>query len=245
MDKKILVVKYGSSSLSGENGLDINKIANYALKIKDLSSKYKIVIVSSGAVVAGKAIIGDNNDSTNSTIQAMVGSAALVIEWQKAFSAHGINVGQILVTHNDISDEIEGNRLRRVIHDAISIGVIPVINENDILSDIELAKLKYGGDNDGLASKIAITIGASDLLMLTNVDGLMDKNNYVVSKVDLSDLESALGLTSGKSDIGRGGMASKIEAAFQAGKTGVLSHIGNASHDYEAILAKDLGTHIN
>lgn len=241
MDKKILVIKYGSSSLSDNNGLDTDKISNYALKIKYLSHKYKIVIVSSGAVVAGKAIIG-KNDNSNSAIHAMVGSAALVMAWHKAFSDHNINVGQILVTHNDISDETDGSRLRCVIHDAISMGVIPIINENDVLSDIELAKLKYGGDNDGLASKIAITIGASDLLMLTNVDGLMDENNNVVS--DVLDLESALGLTDGKSNSGRGGMASKIEAAFQANKAGIASHIGNASHDYIQIISKELGTHI-
>jgi len=241
MNDEIIVVKYGSSSVSGNSGIDRAKISKYARKIKDLSSDYKIAIVSSGAVVAGRAILGADN-SADSTTHAMVGSATLVVAWQKAFAKHNINVGQILVTHNDIADKIEGNRLRTVIHDVLNEGIIPVINENDVLSDVELAKLLYGGDNDGLASKIAITIGAAELLLLTNVDGLLDSDGLVVKSIDSTSHETALLLTNGKSDSGRGGMSSKIEAAVAATKSGVRSHIGNASSDYKQLIAGKIGT---
>lgn len=243
MNKKILVVKYGSSSLSGSDGLDISKISGYAAKIKDLSVDYQIAIVSSGAVVAGKSIIG-NGGSSDATINAMVGSAALVIAWQNALKQHGLTAGQILVTYSDIADIVEGGRLRSVIHNNLANGVIPIINENDVLSDIELARLSYGGDNDGLASKIAITIDAAELLLLTNVDGLLDENNAVIVEISLNELEKFTALINGKSDSGRGGMLSKIEAAVSADKAGVSAHIGNANADYRLMLARDLGTHI-
>ena len=243
MKDKILVVKYGSSSVSGSDGVDHAKLAEYASKIKDLSAVYQIVLVSSGAVMAGKAIIGDSN-SIDASIYAMVGSAIIVVAWQDAFRQHGINVGQILVTHNDIADKIDGSRLRSVIHDALSKEIIPIINENDVLSDIELAKISYGGDNDGLASKIAVTIGATELLLLTNVDGLLDENGAVISSVDLNNLKTAIDLANGKSDNGRGGMRSKIESAVLANKVGVSAHIGNAAANYQLLISKVLGTHI-
>jgi len=243
MKDKILVIKYGSSSLAGDDGLDSAKISAYAAKIKDLSGDYKIVIVSSGAVVAGRAIIGGGG-SSDATVNAMAGSAALVVAWQRAFKKHDINVGQILVTYSDIADKVEGSRLRSVIHNVLSNGIIPIINENDVLSDIELARLSYGGDNDGLASKIAITIDANELLLLTNVDGLLDENQNVVFEISLNDLEKIVSLDNGKSDVGRGGMLSKIEAAISADKAGVSAHIGNASADYGLLIARELGTHV-
>jgi glutamate 5-kinase len=174
----------------------------------------------------------------------MIGSAALVVAWQNAFKKYDINAGQILVTHHDIDDKIEGNRLRNVIHVAFEQGIIPIINENDVLSDIELAKLIYGGDNDGLASKIAIAIGANDLLLLTNVDGLLDEKGKVTANVDSSDYEKALKMTNGKSSSGRGGMRSKIEAAVVAQIAGILSHIGGSANNYRQILSCKSGTHI-
>ena len=243
MKDKILVVKYGSSSLSGSNGIDITKISEYARKINELNNDYQIVIVSSGAVVAGKAIIG-NGGSSDATINAMVGSAALVVAWQDAFKEYGIKAGQILVTHNDIADKLDGSRLRTVIHDVLNAGIIPIINENDVLSDIELAKITYGGDNDGLASNIAITISATELLLLTNVDGLLDEDGNVVREISLDDLEKVASLAVGKSDVGRGGMLSKIEAAILADKAGILAHIGSAGADYRSLLDGRLGTHI-
>jgi glutamate 5-kinase len=241
MSKKILVVKYGSSSLSGSQGIDYTKIKNYVAKLSDLAKDYRIVIVSSGAVTAGRSIA--DNDSLNSSMYAMVGSAAIVMAWQDLFSRHDLIAGQILVTYNEINNTLEGGRLRQVISEALENGIIPVINENDVLSDIELAKLSYGGDNDGLASRIAVAIGASELLLLTNVDGLIGRDGQVVDAVDSNNYQSAIVLSNGKSDSGRGGMTSKIEAAAQAAQADVNAHIGNASSDYNELLCKKIGTH--
>ncbi len=245
MSRKILVIKYGSGSLSNKKGIDKKRIRKYVHKLSKLHKEYQIVIVSSGAVVAGMSLIGHERKVYDSSIYAMAGSAAIVVVWQKLFKKRGLNVGQILVTHNDIKDKEEGGRLRQVIHQALDEGVIPVVNENDVLSDIELAKLSYGGDNDGLASKIAITVGASDLMLLTNVDGLLDSNRQVVSNIDVDNHKLVSGLIDGKSETGRGGMSCKIEAAVQAERHGVKSHIGNAESDYELLLDKKVGTHFN
>jgi glutamate 5-kinase len=241
MSKKILVVKYGSSSLSSDQGIDYTKIKKYVAKLSELANEYQIVVVSSGAVTAGKSIIG--TEALSSSIYAMVGSAAIVVAWQDLFKSHNKIAGQILVTYNDINSALEGGRLRQVVSDAVEKEIIPIINENDVLSDIELAKLSYGGDNDGLASKIAVAIGASELLLLTNVDGLIGGDGLVVNNVDVSDYQAAINLADGKSNSGRGGMNSKIEAAIAATKNGVNAYIGNASSDYGNLLDKKVGTH--
>lgn len=242
-NKKILVVKYGSSSLSNENGIDKKRIDEYAQKLNRLHSQYKIVIVSSGAVVSGMSVLGHDKKIHDNSVYAMVGSAAIVVVWQEIFKKYNLHVGQILVTHNDIKDKEEGGRLRQVIHDALDKGIIPVVNENDVLSDIELAKLSYGGDNDGLASKIAISVGASDLMLLTNVDGVLDEKQSVVPLVDTSNHSQVLKLIDGKSSVGRGGMASKIEAAVGAEKHGVKAHIGNSQAEYDLLISGQVGTH--
>jgi glutamate 5-kinase len=171
----------------------------------------------------------------------MLGSAAIVAAWQAAFRKHNICAGQILVTHSDIGDP--RSRLNDVIHRAVKSEVVPIINENDVLSDIELAKITYGGDNDGLASRIAVNIGASALLLLTNVNGLLDDRGEVVSKITPENYEAACSMANGKSDSGRGGMASKIEAAAQAADNGIDAFIGNALADYMDLLNKQAGTH--
>ncbi len=174
----------------------------------------------------------------------MVGSAILVEAWRQAFNKFGVNVGQILVTYQDIEDRVEGGRLKKVIKSAIQHGIVPIINENDVLSDIELARLSYGGDNDGLASKIAVAVGATELMLLTNVDGLLDKKGKTVSVIDSCNIKKALMLTNGKSSVGRGGMQSKIEAAVQANWAGVKTHIGSPSANYESILSGKSGTSV-
>jgi len=243
-DKKdILVVKYGSSSVSSSKGLDVGKISNYANKLVKLGQKYNIVVVSSGAVVAGKSIYKVN--AADASIYSMVGSAYLVKVWQDAFGDYDVIAGQILVTHNDIADKTENSRLCSVIKNAISRNIIPIINENDVLSDVELAKLSYGGDNDGLASSIAITIRAKQLLLLTDVDGLFDKDGNIIQFIDSGDHESTFCHIQGKSNTGRGGMKSKIEAAVCATKSGVKVHIGNADSDYESLLDEKTCTHIH
>lgn len=172
----------------------------------------------------------------------MLGSAAIVAAWQVAFKKYDMCAGQILVTHNDINEAETGGQLSDVIHKALDNGVVPIINENDVMSDIELTILSYGGDNDGLSSRIANNIGASALLLLTNVDGLLDKKGKVVKSVSSDEYEFALSLADGKSESGRGGMNSKIGAASLAFKDGIKSYIGNASADYRSILNNEIGT---
>jgi len=243
-DDQILVAKYGSSSISSSNGIDNAKICKYASKLQDLKSDYRIVIVSSGSVSSGRAFM-DDDGSNDDSIYAMAGSAALVVAWQKAFEKYGTKAGQILVTHNDIDDKMEGGRLQLIIREALGKGIIPIVNENDVLSDVELAMLRYGGDNDGLASEIAVTIGATELLLLTDVDGLIDESGAVLKNIDADNYKKSLTLICSKSGNGRGGMRSKIEAAARANKAGVRVHIGDASADYRSLLAGDIGTHVS
>ncbi|NTW61588.1 hypothetical protein HGB24_02795, partial [Candidatus Saccharibacteria bacterium] len=228
--------------LAGDQGIDYTKIKKYVAKLVDLSKDYHLVLVSSGAVAAGRSLSSGKVYSDNSLL-AMLGSAEIVTVWQKALGFHGLSAGQILVTYRDIDDQVEGGRLRKIIELAISNDVIPIINENDVLSDIELARLSYGGDNDGLAAKIAVTIQAKHLLLLTNVDGLLDGNNQVIKRLDEKYYDEARKISTGKSELGRGGMVTKLDGAILARNNRIDAIIGNSSANYHDLIDGKCGTH--
>ena len=178
----------------------------------------------------------------DSKTSAMVGSANLVVAWQSAFCDYGVKVGQILLTHRDIT--ADNGHIKHAINEAIRARVVPIINENDILSDIELAKLSYGGDNDGLAARIATLIKSKHVLLLTNVDGLLDNNGRLIKFVNKDNYHVCSNYIGEKSKLGRGGMLSKINAAMNAHDSGVEAHIGLSTGSYRKIINKLSGTHI-
>jgi glutamate 5-kinase len=242
MNREIILVKYGSRSLTG----DPAKIENLEINIDKYSSglvgyKGRIVVVSSGAVFCGGLLEPRLKDES---VLATIGNPFLFRVWQEAFLGLNTIASQILVTHRELGIKEERLRLRQVINSSMVSDVVPIINENDALSDEELKKLVYGGDNDGIAREIAEISGATRLILFTNEEGFMVDGKL---KASLS-LSQARGLTNHatRSDRG-GGMVTKLNAAinFVASGENRKAHIAMAGENIESVLSGSRGTMIS
>jgi glutamate 5-kinase len=142
---------------------------------------------------------------------AAVGQRRLMDAWAAAFAPHGLHVGQVLLTREDIDSRTRFLNLRNTIHAIHELGAIPVVNENDTISTDEIVKITFG-DNDILAALVANALRAELLVLLSVVDGILDEAGHPVRLVD--DLAAARSLVrTEKSALGKGGMSSKMEAA--------------------------------
>lgn len=248
MKDKTVVIKYGSASVSDENGMDYNRLQQYAKKLARLSKKYNLVLVCSGAVATGRSVLKEHilgSKKVDLRLLAMLGSARSFLAWQESLLGYGILSGQLLITHREVDDVKEGPSLHAAIEANKAAGIVTIINENDALSVTELAKLSYGGDNDGLAAHIAISLNADAVIMLTNVDGLIDDGKVIksVSATMLSWSDAMLCVDSSRSRSGRGGMRSKVEAVTRASQQGIDAYIANANADIDEVLKGISGTH--
>ena len=196
-----------------------------------------IVLVSSGAVGLGQSALGLNeaHDTTAKQACAAVGQSLLMKEYQRLFARHGLTTAQLLVTADDFSDRRRYLMLRKTFERLLSYNVIPVVNENDTVSAMELkedVRTHSFGDNDLLSALVASKLGADLLMILTNVDGVYDSNPHenpearMIKNLDDFECVKQLGLEGG-SLHGRGGISSKIEAARLASYGGVDTVIGS------------------
>jgi glutamate 5-kinase len=230
---KRVVVKVGSAILTVDKGLNQDVVDNLSREISFLhDSGREVILVSSGAVAAGKRKLGvlDSIDLNIKQKQALaaVGQSRLMHDYDEAFGKHGKNIAQILLTHTDLADRKRYLNVRNTILTLFKYGVIPVINENDTVSTQEL---KFSG-NDNLGALLANLIEADMFICLTDVDALYDKNPstdptakaiYTVSEVT-PEIEAMAG--NSKSVLGTGGMQSKIQAAKVVSAGGGSSFIG-------------------
>ena len=251
MEKEIIVLKYGSSSVTHDKGMDTERLDMYAGYVSELIDDYGVVIVSSGAVAAGTAywesLHGDDDTSQpTKQVYAMLGSGLACTAWQESLAHYGISAGQLLVTHRELDDQEEGSVVVSSIRQSLNAGVVPICNENDALSERELALLKYGGENDGLASHIARAIGARALFLLNDSGGVKrnDRTEYeVIKEASWSVVHSMAQLRSKQSKQGTGGIAAKVEAAISAAQEGIDVYVGLAQSDPRALIANKAGTH--
>lgn len=235
---KRVVVKVGSAILTTENGIDRIVIDNLAKEIAFLrNSGREVILVSSGAVAAGKKKLRfkDEQDISIKQKQALaaIGQSQLMHDYDEAFAKHGFNIAQILLTHSDLSHRSRYLNVRNTINTLFKFGVIPIINENDTVSTEEL---KFS-DNDTLGAMVANLIEADMFICLTDVDALYDKNPvthpdakaiYTVGEIDES-IHAMAG--NSKSILGTGGMQSKINAAQMVSAGGGCSFIGPGKRD--------------
>ncbi len=245
----ILVVKYGSGTVTNGQGMDAGLVEGYVAELASLRAGYQIVVVSSGSIVVGKALWesahGSEAPAPSDQTLATIGSGQAFNVWQRAFRAHGVLAGQILVTHHEMDDQLERPMLKRVMEDSMQAGVINVVNENDALSDEEVATYKYGGDNDGLASYVARLLGARQLCLMTDIDGLLDENRSVIREVQSGDEAEAIRLARyavTDAHISNGGMITKVEAALRATRGGIEAHIAHAEAAPTDVIAGRAGT---
>ena len=223
-----VVVKVGSSSLTSlDGGLDVARLdALVGAVAGRRRAGSQVVLVSSGAIAAGLAPIGLNRKPRDlATLQAAasVGQVQLAHAYSTAFAGHGITVGQVLLTADDMIRRSHYRNAQRTMERLLGLGVLPVVNENDTVATEEIRAI---GDNDHLAALVAHLVGAEALVLLSDVDGLYDANPQrpgarLLAEVDTTaDLEG-VHTTPAASGLGTGGMSGKLEAATLAASAGI------------------------
>ncbi len=214
--KKRIVIKIGSSSIVSKNKIQFDNLIELAKSIKELKTEYDLVVVTSGAIALG----GMKLNSKPKTIKekqayAAIGQVKLIQLYEQVFSMYDLNVAQILLNHDDFDDRNRMLNLENTLNSLFEQDIIPIINENDALA-VEEIKV---GDNDTLGALTSILVQAKILILCSDIDGLYDKNPSVYSDaIMIKTIENVNELnvsTEGvsASDVGTGGMATKIKAA--------------------------------
>lgn len=252
-DKKRIVIKIGSSSLThaGTGDLNLTKIERLIRVISDLRGEGKeVVLVSSGAIAAGRQALGCLKPETVAQKQAYaaVGQARLMMVYQKIFSEYNQTAAQVLMTKNTIIDSVSRGNARNTFEELLKLGAVPIVNENDTVSTYEI---KFG-DNDRLSAIVAALIGADLLILLSDIDGLYSddpKQNpdaKFISQVDeISEELISMGKSTTGSDVGTGGMAAKLYAARIASDSGsdmVIANGDDVEVIWEILSGKEKGT---
>jgi glutamate 5-kinase len=244
-----IVVKVGSSSLtSAAGGLDPARLDALvdALAARRAAGS-QVVLVSSGAIAAGLAPLGiarRPRDLATQQAAASVGQLAIGHAYVSSFARYGLQVGQVLLTSDDVVRRAHYRNAQRTFDRLLSLGVVPVVNENDTVATEEIRF----GDNDRLASLVAHLIGADALVLLSDVDGLYDGDprkgaaRRIDEVVDDADVVEVQATESGASGLGTGGMASKLSAARIASAAGVPVLVAAAADAASALDAAEVGT---
>jgi len=244
-DFRRVVVKVGSSLLVDAQAgrLKESWLASLAADLAELHrDKRDLLVVSSGAIALGRAVLklaGGPLKLEDSQAAAAVGQIALARTWTEALSRHGIIAGQVLVTLGDTEERRRYLNARSTIDTLLQWRAIPVINENDTVATSEI---RYG-DNDRLAARVATMVSADLLVLLSDVDGLYDKPPETdqaarhVARVERITPEIEAMAGAAPSELSRGGMQTKIEAARIAtsGGTHMIIASGRRDHPLRAI----------
>jgi glutamate 5-kinase len=238
-----VVIKIGSSTIAS----DPDVVARLARGVASAVKKGKsCVIVSSGAIALGTKKLGFRSrprEMAKLQAAAAAGQSVLVRLYEEAFTPLGIPVAQVLLTHADLADRTRGNNARAALEALLEAGAVPILNEND---SVAVDEIKFG-DNDQLAAMVTPLVGADLLVLLTDVDGLLDASGKRVRTVDEA-ADATKHVRASKSDVGTGGMSSKLEAARRATLAGAHVVLANANADQvlESILSgADIGTYFS
>jgi len=208
MQKPVLVIKLGTAVLTNDKGeIAQATIKKVAAGIAELIRDYNVILVSSGAVGSGKSYFSRYKGTlAERKAAAAVGNPILIRHYQRHFSVYGIPVAQALCERQHFSSRPRWLQLRETFAEFWKNGILPVMNENDLVSNVEL---KFS-DNDELATLTAIGFDADALLLCTSVGGFLDADKQIIPRVEKVD-GRILGLVQkGKSSLGLGGMLSKL-----------------------------------
>lgn len=241
---KRVVVKVGSSSISGANEKNIGML------VEALAKSHKrgveIVLVSSGAIATGMPLLGLTNKPTDlptSQALAAVGQSRLIARYQASLESFDWIAGQVLLTSEDLAGEETKNNAREAINRLVELGVLPIVNENDTVAT---AEIRFG-DNDRLAALVAVLVEADALVLLSDIDALYTmppqlpgatKIAEVAYGQDLSFVET--GDTS--TGVGTGGAVTKVAAAKLATDGGVDVILTSVEQVSEALDGQSVGT---
>jgi glutamate 5-kinase len=249
MSSKLIVVKVGTGSLTKSDGvLDRELMRRLVDQVAEaIKQGNKIVFVTSGAVAAGITEMGipkKPNDIVFQQVAAATGQSIIMSTYRELFMKHGLKVAQILLTAEDLSNRASYLHVCDVLEMVLQLGIVPIINENDVTSTDELVPVTKGfevnfSDNDILSVLVANALEADQVIILSNVNGLYTMNP---KKPEAKLIKTVEQITpelrceiEGKSRLGRGGMKTKLKAAEIATTSGVPLVIAN-SHTENVIL---------
>ncbi len=250
-DVRRVVVKVGTHSIATKTGRpDYRALRRLVSQLCELRKRgLEVIFVSSGAVAAGVEALGLKARPTQvNDVQmcAAVGQARFISEYENLFGAAGVKIGQVLLTHADFDDRRRAANVRRSLDHLVRAGIIPVVNENDVVADEEIKGLTFG-DNDWLSSLIVKLVRADALVLLTTVDGLLDASGRRVPSI--GSIRDAMKLVHAgqKGSLSKGGMDSKLKAVKNAAQSGAHVVIANAAtpHILQSIFSgRDVGTFV-
>lgn len=250
---KKIVVKVGTSSLSYSNGrLNFQRIGQLAHELSSIRSKdVEVILVSSGAIGVGAGRLGmieKPADLAKKQALAAIGQAELIKIYQKFFEEYNQTVAQVLLTKDVITNPDRHQKAKNTLLKLLSMGIIPIINENDTISTDEI---EYG-DNDTLSADVATLVEADLLILLSDIDGLYsadpkkETSAEIIRSVgkitpDLIQLASGAGTS-----FGTGGMATKLNAAricVEAEIDTIITNGNEPSVIHKILMGEEIGTH--
>ncbi len=246
---KRLVIKVGSALLVGSDGKPRHEwLTGLVAEIAEMrAAGQHIVVVSSGAIALGAARMGLGKSGRGSLADAQaaasVGQIALAGLWSQLLEQHGLHAAQMLVTLGDLEDRRRYLNASSTLGRLLEAGIVPVVNENDSVATEEIRF----GDNDRLAARVAQAAGADAVMLLSDVDGLYDRNPSdaaarMLPVVDgVTDAIRAMADGGSSSGLGSGGMTSKLQAAEIAERGGIALAIINGTREYPIRSAVDAG----
>ena len=243
-----VVVKIGSSSLTGNDGhLDEAALVALVDVIAGMRSRgQQVVLVTSGSIAAGLVPLGLTarpTDLATAQATASVGQGLLIGAYARAFARHSLSVGQVLLTADDLVRRAHYGNAQRALDRLLELGVVPVVNENDTVATEEIRF----GDNDRLAALVATVVHADALVLLTDVDGLYTAAPSTpgarrIPTVASFDALGEVDISQRGTNLGTGGMVTKLEAARIATGSGVVVVLAAASAAASAVAGEDVGT---
>lgn len=241
---KRVVVKVGSSSISGSNESKIDALVEALAKAHSRGTE--VILVSSGAIATGMPLLDLSSkpeDLPTSQALAAVGQSRLIARYQTSLERFGIIAGQVLLTSGDLEGTETRENAARAMERLVALRVLPIVNENDTVATQEIRF----GDNDRLAALVAVLVEADALILLSDVDALYDmpptkpgakRIEFVAAGSSLDDLE--IGGTS--TGVGTGGAVTKVGAAKIATEQGVSVLLTSTDNVNAALSGESVGT---
>ncbi len=230
---KKIVVKVGSNVIAGADGLPDLEVMGRIIEQVAAAKKsgIEVVLVSSGAVASGRSLVRVSEKAdpvARRQLLASIGQVKLINLYTQLLQPYGLLCAQILVTKEDFRDRMHYLNMKRCLGSLLQNNIIPITNENDVVSVTELMFT----DNDELAGLIASMMGADALLILTNVDGIYDRpprepGAALIPVIDSTRTDFASFISAEKSNFGRGGMITKCSIAQKLALVGIKVHIAN------------------
>lgn len=243
--KPIIVIKVGTSTLLSRDDEPSGTFGYVAMSIRSLMERYRIVLVTSGAIGFGVQRVGlDGRPTELHQLQAlsMIGQVGLLRQWREAFDT--VTIGQVLVTRRDLESSGTSELFRTSMDEIWEYGALPIVNENDAVSTEEISF----GDNDRLAAEVAVAIRAEKLILLTDQDGLQrDFGTPQQQRLDVVQIDEVDGhISPTASQHGTGGASSKVQAARIALESAIEVFVARASDPQaiEQVLSGQVGTKV-